>query len=326
MSEFRQDPTNGRWVIVAPERGARPREAEGHAAPDHRHHAFDPACPFCPGNEAMLPPIIEEVPSGEAPGWSVRVIPNKYPILAMHDAGPSDPPSAGYGHHEVIIETPRHDAGLPELSPEEMQAVIETWHRRFCAALARPGIRTALLFGNHGNRAGASLGHLHSQLVALAFIPPRLKASLAVARDWHEEHGSCAACEELRRELEADKRVVELTDAFAVLVPRAAGSTLEQWIVPLEHQPSFAVANRANLAALGGVVQRAVRRLKSAAGDPSYNLLVEPGSTDPEDAAAAHWTLRIVPNLSVPGGFELLSGISVNPSSPEDDAKRLHEC
>jgi UDPglucose--hexose-1-phosphate uridylyltransferase len=273
----------------------------------------------------MIPPIIEEILSDQAPGWLVRVIPNKYPILATDGAEPSDPPRAGYGHHEVIIVTPRHDAGLPELSPEEMQAVIETWHRRFCAALARPDIEAVLLFGNRGNRAGASLGHLHSQLIALAFVPPSLEDELARAHAWLAKHGTCATCEELRRELETGERIVELTEEYAVLVPRAAGSPLEQWIVPREHQPSYALADMANGAALGAVLQRAVRRLKSAAGDPAYNLLVEPGSVAPDDGGAAHWALRIVPNLTTPGGFELLSRIAVNPSSPEDDARRLRE-
>jgi UDPglucose--hexose-1-phosphate uridylyltransferase len=271
----------------------------------------------------MVPPIIDLVPSDQPPGWRTRVIPNKYPILAPVGTAPSDPPSAGYGYHEIIIETPRHNAGVPELSPEEMQAVVKTWHCRICAALERPDIEVVLLFGNRGNRAGASLGHLHSQLVALASTPPRLADALAWARSWHEEHGTCAVCEAVRREIANGGRVVELTEEFAVLVPFAAASPLEQWIVPREHMQSFTQADEASLATLGGVLQRAVRRLESAAGDPAYNMVVEPGSFDPGDAASAHWAMRIVPKLTTPGGFELLSGIAVNPSIPKEDAECL---
>lgn len=148
MSEFRQDATNGRWAIIAPDRGKRPHA--GKAAGKRERVDVDPACPFCPGNEGMLPPIIEETPSADAVGWLTRVVPNKYPILSDADGPPTDPLASGYGHHEVIVETPQHDADLPDLPEQDMAALVETWHRRYCAALALPGIRSVQLFRNHG--------------------------------------------------------------------------------------------------------------------------------------------------------------------------------
>jgi len=46
MSERRQDPITRDWVIISPERSARPQDrANGGAG----------ACPFCPGSEHLTP-------------------------------------------------------------------------------------------------------------------------------------------------------------------------------------------------------------------------------------------------------------------------------
>ena len=321
MGEFRQDRTTGAWTIVAPERNQRPHAnlaGDGPAAPAA---AYDPDCPFCPGNEAMLPRIIEEKAADAPSGWQTRVVPNKFPILATNAAEAGEDGAL----HEVIIETPRHDADLPDLTLAEMQTVVETWHRRFGAALAKRSTATALLFRNHGSAAGASLRHAHSQLVALQDVPSKQAAALSWARRHHERIGECVTCKELSLELEADRRVVELAEHFAVLVPFAAGDPLEQWIVPRRHTASFLGASGEERAALAAAIQRAFRRLEAVAGHAACNLVIEPGSNQPADEPYAHWAVRIVPNTTTPGGFEMLSGIRVNPSVPEHDADQLRD-
>jgi len=326
MSEFRQDRTSGCWTIIAPERNFRPHEPQGERRADDRPFETHPSCPFCSGNEAMLPNIVEEAPAGVPPGWLTRVVPNRFPILEAGHGTPTDPPVAGYGVHEVIIETPRHGADLPNLSPIEMEAVVATWHRRFAAALRLPDIATALVFRNHGRAAGASLGHSHSQLVAMDHVPPRLRRSLEWACARYDEDGNCVTCRELDLEHEAGDRVVQVNDEFVVLVRFAASSPLEQWIVPRRHRPSFGDASGQELAVLAETVQQGLVRLKAVEGDVAYNLVIEPGSNGAPLAQAAHWSLRIIPDFTTPGGFELLSGLTVNPSSPEHDASRLRDC
>ena len=323
MSEFRQDPTNGEWVIIAPSRGERPRTRMPADAKLHRV-TFDPNCPFCPGNEGQLPAIIDELSSPDYPGWRTRVIPNKFPVLSTDREPPSDRATSGYGNHEVIIETPRHDIDLADMPAEDLEAVVKTWHRRFDAALAMPGIEAVMLFRNRGNRAGASLGHSHSQLVALPFVPPRLRSALDWAHTHFQSSGKCVICEEIERELEDGKRVVECTELYAVLTPFAAQFPFEQWIVPRRHTPSFIMANTKEQAALGHALKNALERLRSAKGDVSYNLVLEPGSPGDVLASAAHWSMRVVPHLTTPGGFELGTGMIINPSSPERDSRWWH--
>jgi UDPglucose--hexose-1-phosphate uridylyltransferase len=204
-----------------------------------------------------------------------------------------------------------------------MQMVVASWHRRFEAVLAQPGIEAALLFRNFGDAAGASLRHSHSQLVALPIVPPGLATSLAWALQHHDMDQVCATCKELACELESGLRVIEVAEEFAVLVPFAAGSPLEQWIVPRTHEQSFMWSREAEREGLAELLRRAVARLKLIGGDCAYNIVIEPGSIDSAYLSAAHWSVRIIPHLTTPGGFEMLTSLTVNPSSPEEDARRL---
>ncbi|MGH9527369.1 MAG: galactose-1-phosphate uridylyltransferase, partial [Terriglobales bacterium] len=113
MPELRKDPITGRWVIISTDRARRPsdfaREAE--TIPGSGF------CPFCYGNEGKTPPeILAYRANGSGPntpGWTVRVVPNKYPALGIEGPlirqgeGIFDRIS-GIGAHEVIVETPEH--------------------------------------------------------------------------------------------------------------------------------------------------------------------------------------------------------------------------
>ena len=135
MSELRKDPILERWVIIAAERGRRPSD-------------FPPAppapptsgCPFCAGNEDKTPPEVAAIrPSGTCPDsaeWNVRVVPNKFPALAIegdvthHGIGLLDWMS-GVGAHEVIIETPDHDIAFadPPYGSRKLDRVVNYWQQ-----------------------------------------------------------------------------------------------------------------------------------------------------------------------------------------------------
>lgn len=328
MSEFRQDRTSGSWVIIAPERGRRPyQQRRGHIATGPAL-AFDPSCPFCPGNERRLPGIIEETANDAPPGWRVRVVPNKYPAVRPDDVSltPTTDPqaiAAGYGYHEVIVETPRHDADLSTLPRPDLHELVRTYRRRYTELMARAKVKSAIVFRNHGARAGASLLHPHSQVVAIGITPPRLGALVAWGHEHYARNGRCVTCEEIALEIEDGRRVIESSKRFLVVVPFAATSPFEQWILPKRHQASFARIGDAELTELGDLLQRALKRIKTALADPPYKYVVESGSGEVADAPCVHWRLRIVPDVVRPGGFELGAGLPINPSQPENDAESL---
>ncbi len=100
MSELRKDLVSGRWVIIATERSKRPDDfrPRGAAAPAPEAAGF---CPFCEGNECKTPPEVFALRAAgtapDAPGWTVRVVPNKFPALSP---GPP-PPKADAGRLPV---------------------------------------------------------------------------------------------------------------------------------------------------------------------------------------------------------------------------------
>lgn len=289
---------------------------------------YDPACPFCPGNERMLPTIIAETPREAAPGWQLRVVTNKYPALS-----PDGMPRrvidgahirlSGFGYHEVIVESPRHDADLTSLSDLDIGVVVAAYRARFKVLAAREHIRSVVVFRNHGGEAGASLVHPHSQVIAAAMVPPKIAAAVQWARARFAETGCCAMCQDIRAEVRAKRRVVEVTEHFLTSVPFAAASPFEIRIVPLRHCATFAATDAAELADFGAALRRALLRLKLALDDPSYNFMIESATPGTSDAPSSHWCLKIVPGLVTPAGFELASGIRINPSEPEVDAKVL---
>ena len=172
MSELRQDPITGNWVIIAPERAGRPTDFAKGAAEFIRRSE---ACPFCPGNEAMTPPAVMTVPessnraepaSPARPAWQVRVVPNKFPALEAIAAGGGFGEAGaglpvlferldGVGVHEVIVETPDHGATLATLSEESIENVLRVYQARIRELERDQRIRHVVIFKNHGPEAGA---------------------------------------------------------------------------------------------------------------------------------------------------------------------------
>jgi UDPglucose--hexose-1-phosphate uridylyltransferase len=329
MSELRQDRTTGVWVIVAPQRGQRPH-VNAPAGRPPKLPRFDPSCPFCPGNEAQLPGIIAETQAAGAPGWSVRVVPNKFPAVRMRQeakaSGDSDHQArVASGAHEVIIESPWHNADLAGMTAAELAIVAGVYRERSRALLAQDGIETATLFHNHGRGAGASLAHTHAQIIALDFVPPRVAAMNDWSKRYYGEHGRCALCDELASELKMRKRIVEENERFAALVPFAAEVPYELWLVPKQHQASFTAIGDDELPAFAALLGRSLARLKAVLNDPPYNFAIDSAPKCEKAAPHLHWRLRIAPETAIWGGFELGAGLPINPSSPEDDAKRLRD-
>jgi UDPglucose--hexose-1-phosphate uridylyltransferase len=327
MSELRQDRTTGAWVIVAPQRGHRPQMPGPGESPQKRPR-FDPSCPFCPGHEGQLPGIIAETPAPDAPGWSVRIVPNKFPALQQQHATQARVCGAhqarpGNGIHEVIIESPWHDAELATLPADELSTIVGVYRERSRILLAQDGIAAAILFRNYGRRAGASLAHPHAQIIALDFVSPKAAAISDWAKRHYNEHGRCATCEELAIECKSGRRVADENDQFVALVPFAAEHPFELWVVPKRHQASFSALGDDELPAFAGLLGRSLRRLKAVLDDPPYNFVVDSAPKDEIAAPHLHWRLRIVSDVATWGGFELGGGLPINPSSPEDDARLL---
>ncbi|MBI2861844.1 MAG: galactose-1-phosphate uridylyltransferase [Chloroflexi bacterium] len=326
MSELRQDPTTRTWVIVATERARRPDEfkrlTEVHDRPSHR-----PDCPFCSGNEALTPKEVWVHPDPQ--DWQVRVVPNKFPALvpegvpARQEFGHLFRQMAGFGAHEVIIETPNHAKDLPDFTLEETETVLRAYRARYQALRQEAWARFIVIFRNHGLQAGTSLEHPHSQLIATPVAPLAVRQRYEVAMAYYDDRGGCLYRDLVEAERQAGLRVVLETERFVAFEPYASQTPFETWIAPKIHRPSFGLATDEDLHELAPVLRSTLRALALGLGDPDYNYVVASAPVEDEHKAYYLWHLRIVPRLTTPAGFELGSGIGITTARPEDTAAFL---
>lgn len=329
MPELRRNPITGQWVIIAPERGGRPHEL---ARPGRRAAALAhvKTCPFCPGNETMTPPAITEVPGGGSDArWQLRVFPNRYPALSPEAAtldlasSPLFEAVPGVGAHEVIVETPVHNRFPVDRTDEEMLLLVTAYRQRCAELMSRASVRYVLIFKNHGEEAGTSLEHPHSQVIAAPLVPENMRRSHEIAREHHERTGRCLLCDVAEEESRAASRVVFRDDKFVVFHPFAAARPAETWVIPLAHQAALHQLSDESAMAFARVLRRTLRQLSTGFGDPDFNFAVHSAAKPDADKPYLHWYLQLMPRLSKPAGFELGSGIFINTSPPELTAEQM---
>lgn len=330
MSIIRQDPTTKEWVIIAAERTRRPHE---YARPIRtRSRPTDTgSCPFCPGHEAATPDEVFRIPGGSRTAWAVRVISNKYPALGAtgqlerRETGSLFREMDGVGIHEVIIETPIHDQSLPLMTDPEVADVLTAYQARYRSLQNDPRLKYIIVFKNHGEAAGTSLVHPHSQLVATPVPPMLLRRKYEVAVSHHDDTGRCLYCDVMDEERKARSRVVMETDRFLVFHPFASRVAFETWIMPKRHQPSFGQVSGEDLRELAPVLRRTLRTLYDRLGDPDFNYIIHSAPTEDENKDYYLWHIQILPRLTTIAGFELGSGIYVSTMQPEDSAAVIRE-
>jgi UDPglucose--hexose-1-phosphate uridylyltransferase len=315
MSELRTDWLTGRTVLLAAHRAERPNEfaaAESAALPA----AATALCPFCPGQESNTPPAVFST-AGDDGRWRVRVVPNKFPAVAVDEA-------AAAGAHEVIIESPRHVDRTSALSGAEFAEVLDAYRERLTYWRASGRFQYGLVFKNLGVQAGASLAHVHSQLMALPLPPAPVSAELERARHFFGEHGTCPYCRLIDQERIAKDRVVFERDGLIAFCPYASLQPGEIWLMPTTHEPWF--ERRPQPAAsdsLADVLHTLLARVEAILPRPAYNLLVRTSPWQDDAADFGHWRIEILPRTNPFAGFELATQIYINPICPTRAAKQL---
>ncbi len=258
---LRRHPISGEPILYAPGRARRPN-AFGREETS--------VCPFCPGNESQTPPELARI--GDP--WRVRVFPNKYPAIEGH---------------EVIVDSSRHDAAFDTIgNAAEVAGMYIARYR------AHSGASFIAVFQNFGERAGASIDHIHSQVMPLPFIPPRIERQLAGfgARD-------CPLCGNVGT-------VLDENAAFLRLSPGGSQQPFEQWIVPKRHEADFTTLSGKEVALLAAILQTAVGAARRRA--PAYNILF----MNFPRGSGAHFYVDVFPRMTAVAGFELGTGTFID--------------
>ncbi|MBI4518864.1 MAG: galactose-1-phosphate uridylyltransferase [Deltaproteobacteria bacterium] len=329
MPELRKDPVMGRWVIIATERSKRPHDFT-HGGDARRGGP----CGFCAGHELETPPeVLAYRSNGNGPdtaGWSVRVVPNKFPALRIegelgrHGEGLYDLMN-GLGAHEVVIETPDHDSHLADLQVAQVEEVLWAYRDRILDLRKDRRFRFILIFKNHGAEAGASLEHSHSQLIALPIVPLNVAEELQGAREYFQYKERCVFCDIVRQETESGVRLVAENADFITVCPFAPRFPLETWILPKQHGAAFENATKYEYHHLAQALRDALRRLNRVLDRPPFNYMIHSLPLQDSDSGYYHWHLEIIPKLTKVAGFEWGTGFYINPTPPEEAARALRE-
>ncbi|WP_022852559.1 galactose-1-phosphate uridylyltransferase [Thermodesulfatator atlanticus] len=330
MPELRRDPIVGRWVIIAKERAKRPHDF---IVPEEKVKGG--FCPLCPGHEYTTPPEVLAYgrPPGappNSPGWTLRVVPNKFPALRIEGdlwkegEGLYDKMN-GVGAHEVIIETPHHHETLSTMPPDRLVQVFWAYRDRMVDLSRDPRFRYVIIFKNHGRAAGASLEHAHSQLIALPIVPLLVSQELKGAKIHYDYKERCIFCDIIRQELQTGNRVICENHEFVAICAFAPRQPFEMWILPKRHHSDFRTIDDAQFRALADIFSEVLRRLEAAIPRCPYNFVLHTAPLREPYLEHYHWHFEILPKLTQIAGFEWGTGFYITPTAPEDAARFLRE-
>lgn len=326
MPEIRKHPITREWVIIATERAKRPSDFGTHDVSPVKIKK-DMTCPFCPGNEFMIPSPVE-VFYGKDSEWRVKSMPNKFPALVhdgnlnRRDIGIYDTMN-GIGAHEIVIETPDHSKSIPQMTDSEIISVIEMYCKRYTALKNDKRLKNIQVFKNYGKTAGASLAHPHSQIIATPFNPPEEWADIRGIKEYLNYRKKCPFCHIVEYEMNADERVITDNSSFAAITPYASKFPFEIWIIPKKHSHVFARMDENEVKDFAFILRAVLGKLSSCLSDPPYNYAIHTAPCNDEDRYDFHWHLEIIPRLTIAAGFELGTGVYINVVAPERSAAFL---
>jgi UDPglucose--hexose-1-phosphate uridylyltransferase len=327
MPELRKDPVLGRWVIISTERAKRPLANGTYQI--QRKGGF---CPFCEGNESHTPPEVlayrNNGSAKDAQGWSLRVVPNKYPALQIEGAlsregeGIYDRMS-GIGAHEVIVESPQHDMTLSKMSEQDIENVFWACRDRVIDLKKDKRLRYIMIFKNEGEAAGASLEHTHSQLIALPIVPKRTLEMINGAKGYFNYKERCVYCDIIQQEKEEGSRIIEENNHFVALAPFASRFPFEMIILPKQHSAFFEEGQKQQFEQLSRLVKSLLSKMDRALETPPYNMMIHSSPFYENTGEYFHWHIEIIPKLTSVAGFEWGTGFYINPVPPEEATEFL---
>lgn len=337
-NEFRKDYLLNRWVVIATERSRRPTDF----AKGKNEATKNRICPMCVGNEAMTPAAImlyltkdgevtrtKDPLQGERPkNWLVRTIPNLYPAFSPpkekgdeNQILKNDAFGHAIGEHEVLVESPNHDEHPADAKLPQLELVLKAYIDRISELSMKPYIKHVSVFRNHGQEAGASLSHAHSQIIATPTIPTLIQEEIDASKKFFKEKKKCVFCDLIERESNSPRAIINNKD-FLVLAPYASINPMEFWVLPKKHASNILNLGQKDVSAFAQVLKASLKGLKDLVKDPPYNYGLHL-TLDKSFEDCYHWHLEVYPKLSIWAGFEKSTSVYINTVTPETAAAEL---
>lgn len=335
MNEFRHQPLYDQWVIIAQNRVKKP--------------SFSPvvlpsetiSSPFVMGSEHKTPPEIYALRENPriVSSWKTRVFANKFPLLALESPLSREKYGAystigAFGAHEMIIDSQKPSKHFCEFTKADHGYLLQSFRDRVYALYQDSRIKSISLYKNQGYKAGNTIPHSHSQIVALPFISPTLDLQIENSRRHYNKNERCLMCDLMRDEETSKERVLFRNKSFVIFAPFAPRYEFEVWIAPISHKNDFSLITREEINELAEALEWVLTRMDIALEKPDLNMLIftAPPVREHKDPdyfhhleRFFHWHIELLPRFSGCDGFELNSGCFINPIAPEKYAKHLKE-
>lgn len=273
---FLKNTVTKKWLILAPRRAKRPDVANG----------SQPHCPFCPGKEREEVELYRIGGEKGDKNWEVRVIPNKFPFAPIH---------------ELVINTPDHDATFASFSTEHIERLLQVYRHRYNENSLHGQV---YIFHNHGQKAGESIPHSHTQIVV---IPDKVYLDVPP----------------LSSVLLLDKKSLEKafepleTSHFQIFCPKLSTWSDEVWIAPKKRKTMFGESSDDMLSDLAYSLSHLINIFNLRYNkDYPFNFYIHPDGD---------WYLRMIPRVRTLGGFEVGTNVFVNTQKPEETMAFIRE-
>ncbi len=256
-------------------------------------------------------------------------MPNKYPALTgLGDISLAKDSAyvtlSGVGAHEVIIESPKHCLSMAELGEGQVEEVLRAYRERLIALQSDQRWKSILIYKNEGSAAGATLEHVHSQLLALPLVPREIDHEWRALRSHYDRTKRCLYCEMLETERADGRRIIFEGAAFIAFCPFASRFPFEIFLMPKKHSPAFDAVTNEDLRQLAFMLRQSLQRLAGIVDAP-LNYVIHSAPLREPTRERYHWHLELLPRITKIAGFELASGYYINTVAPEIAARQLCE-
>jgi UDPglucose--hexose-1-phosphate uridylyltransferase len=332
-SELRFDLISKDWVVIATGRARRPETFKREKR--KREELSQAECPFCRMEGQGKPTLIfnkgKKITGTKIPKeWTTIIIPNKYPAfipypkLEERKEGEFYQKMNAAGFHEVVV-TRNHKKSLGQFKIEEVKEVMDVYQQRYLDLMDRNFVSYVSIFHNHGEEAGASIAHPHSQIITTPLIDVDLKRALLNSEKYYKKSKKCIYCQMNAWEQRVKKRVVFENKEFLVICPFASRSAFQVIISPKKHLSYFEKVTEEEKWQLAEAFQIALNKIYKGLGDPAYNFYLHTASCDGKDYPYYHWHWTVLPKTATWAGFELGARMEISTIEPEKAAAYLRK-
>jgi len=329
-SELRYDLLSKNWVVIATGRARKPKSFK---EKKKKEKVSKSGCPFCKIETQEHPTVIfsngEKVDSLDNK-WTTVSIPNKYPAftpgnsLNKRKEGNFYQTIDAVGYHEVVV-TRDHEKSIACFSLNKVEELIDVFQERFLDLKKKPFVKYISIFHNHGEKAGASIAHPHSQIITTPLIDTDLEKALVNSGKYYKAHHQCFYCLMNKWEQKLKRRIVFENKSFLAICPFASKSAFQVIISPKKHSAYFEKISKEEKKDLAQSVKVVLSKLYKGLNDPPYNFYIHTAPTDNKDYDYYHWHWTIMPKTSIWAGFELGAGMEISTIEPEKAAEYLRK-